>query len=67
MSEPSDIISKALELSEWAGWNGVGILQVAIEALTDANFHQEAEILNKMVEAIEEMGDVTYKLECEQR
>lgn len=67
MRETSDIENKGRELSRWAAYDGIVILQSTINALTDANFHQEADLLIKVVEAIEEMGDVTYKLECEQR
>lgn len=33
-------------------WNGDQVLIVAIEALTDANFHAEAKVLQKMLDAL---------------
>ena len=36
-----DIYNKAVEISSWARWDGELILEVMLEALTDANWHTE--------------------------
>jgi len=42
-----------VELSQKLEWNGFDILRVSVEALTDANFHTEAKIINDMLRKLE--------------
>ena len=41
-----------VDLSQALGWNGMKILEVARDALTDSNFHPEAKILNEMIDLL---------------
>ncbi len=42
-----------VELSQNLKWDGFAILEVAVHALTDSNFHPEAKIINEMLEKLE--------------
>jgi len=46
------IQEKGLELSKWTDGDGVTILDVAKLALTDINYHHEAQILHRMQKLI---------------
>lgn len=55
----------AADLSQQLKWNGFDILRVACEALTDANFHREAEVIEQMIKALEASDQLpTYTLTC---
>lgn len=43
-------------------WNGDEILAVCQAALTDANFHREAEIIGQMLDAINRLADPVFEL-----
>ena len=38
-----------LAVSKYLEWNGVEIMEVASEALEDANFHREAELMRLLI------------------
>lgn len=38
-----------IELSQNLKWDGFAILEVAVAALTDSNFHTEAKVINDML------------------
>ena len=40
------------QLASWSSWDGVRILRVASAALTDANFHDEADQIDQMINQI---------------
>lgn len=48
-----DLEMKGIKLSAELGYDGLAILKVAIAALTDANFHAEAEVFTEMLTALE--------------
>ncbi|MBZ0284462.1 MAG: hypothetical protein K8L97_27225 [Anaerolineae bacterium] len=55
----------AADLSQQLKWNGFDILRVALEALTDANFHREAEVIEQMLKVLETSDKLpTYTLTC---
>lgn len=41
-------------ISQWAGWNGVRVMRVFLEALSDSNYHREAEQVADMIKKAEE-------------
>lgn len=45
-----------IELSQSLKWDGLAILEVAVAALTDSNFHPEAKIINEMLKKLEAMN-----------
>lgn len=47
-------------LASKCSWNGDDILKICQAALTDANFHREAEVIGKMIEAIDTSDDPHY-------
>lgn len=48
-------------------WNGVEVLQVAWSALTEANFHAEAEIIEQIAKALNESSvELKYTLTVEE-
>lgn len=49
----TDLEMKGIKLSAELGYDGLGILKVAIAALTDANFHAEADVFAEMLRALE--------------
>lgn len=56
--------------AKWAAecdWDGVDILTLAQEALTQANFHSEAAVIEQMIAALLEHNEVVYHLETEAR
>lgn len=56
------------DLATKLGWDGVQILQVAMEALTQANFHAEAEVLEQMVKFLEQTDETpVYRLEIKDK
>jgi len=42
-----------VNLSQTLEWDGFAILEVSIAALTNANFHTEAKIINRILEKLE--------------
>jgi hypothetical protein len=42
-----------IAISQWSKWDGIKILHVFYSALSDANFHHEAEQVKKMIEEVE--------------
>lgn len=49
-------------------WDGIAILEVAIAALQDANFHSEAEVLEQMVKFLEQTDETpVYRLEIKDK
>lgn len=65
MSKTHDWERLGSDLAAKMGWNGVSVLMVAIEALTAANFHREASILDHMVDALNEANgerEIGYEL-----
>jgi hypothetical protein len=49
-------------LASKCSWNGDDILKICQAALTDANFHHEAEIIGQMLEAFDRMDQPTFVL-----
>lgn len=65
MNNPKNLEAMGSKLSVDCGWNGLDILEVAIAALTDANFHQEAKVLEQMLKALNQANaefDLSYQL-----
>lgn len=59
-----EIFNLGRDLAEQTRWTGSTILEICAEALTEANFHHESEIVKQMAQAIEEMDDnPQFKLE----
>lgn len=53
MTENDEKIQQAAsDLARKFDWNGESILKVTEAALTDANFHHEAEIIHMMIDAL---------------
>lgn len=52
MLEQEQIQEDGGKLASKYGWDGLSILQICEAALTDANFHHEAEIIALMIEAL---------------
>lgn len=50
------------ELAKKHHWNGNEILAVCQAALTDANFHDEAEIVGQLLKALDDHYQPEYKL-----
>ncbi len=58
-----DQIQKAgMNLSDMTDGDGLEIMQIAIYALTDVNFHQEAKIINQLLENYEGFPMKEYEL-----
>lgn len=56
------------DLANVLGWDGIAILEVAIAALQDANFHSEAEVLEQMVKFLEQTDETpVYRLEIKDK
>lgn len=56
------------ELAAALGWDGISILETAIAALSDANFHAEAEILEKMANYLMQTDETpVYTLEIKDK
>ena len=53
ISKQEELEQLGREVSHKCSWDGCDIMTVAIEALTDANFHTESEILEWMAECIQ--------------
>lgn len=51
-STASDEDALGVLISHHTEWDGAAILRIAAFAMEDANFHSEAETLNKMAEAL---------------
>lgn len=49
----TDLEMKGINISRELDYDGLAILKVAIAALTNANFHAEAEVLTEMLTALE--------------
>lgn len=45
-----------IQLSQSLKWDGMAILEVAVAALTDSNFHPEAQVINEMLKKLEAMN-----------
>ena len=45
-----------IELSQNLKWDGIAVLEVAVAALTDCNFHPEAKVINEMIKKLEIMA-----------
>lgn len=43
-------------------WDGYNILVIAQAALTDANFHHEAEIIGQMIDGLDQLADPRFEL-----
>lgn len=53
MPDQDQIQADGSKLAGKYKWDGLGILQVCEAALTDANFHHEAEIIDQMIKALQ--------------
>lgn len=63
ITERQERIEKAgRDLARKFDWDGVAILKAAEEALTDANFHHEAEIIHVMIDALEKHDQPGFTL-----
>ena len=48
--ERFDVKRMGVDLSQALGYDGMKILEVSRDALTDSNFHPEAQIINEMID-----------------
>lgn len=63
MTEIEEKIQQAAtDLARKFDWVGDSILKVAEAALTDANFHHEAEIIHMMIDALEKHDQPGFTL-----
>lgn len=60
----NELEALGVELSRKCKWNGMDILEAAIAALTDANFHTEADILNQMADILNN-DNATHQIKFE--
>jgi hypothetical protein len=58
MSDELDYEGMGIELAKQLRWDGIGILKVAISALHDANFHAEADEVQRSLDELEAMEDI---------
>ena len=49
-------------ISQWSEWDGPKIMRVLVSALEDANFHDEAEIIEQIIEAEYEFDQPEFTL-----
>lgn len=56
------LVKMGQQLAHQCSWDGLDILTVAAVALTDANFHEESELLKDIIKALE-VSDVSLKYE----
>jgi len=62
MEHDEQLQAEGESLAKKHGWDGFAILQVCEAALTDANFHHEAEIIALMIEALDKHDQPGFTL-----
>lgn len=62
MLEQEQIQEDGGKLASKYGWDGLSILEVCEAALTDANFHHEAEIIDQMIQALKNGNQPAFTL-----
>lgn len=68
LKSPQELERIGTALARDLSWNGVEVLQVAWSALTDANFHAEAKLLEQIVKALNDSAmDLKYTLTIEEK
>lgn len=63
MPTVQEIEEMGRKLASSLQWNGINIMMAFSEALTDANYHHEAEVIDKMIAALEATdGEAHFEL-----